>query len=332
MLALRLRTQIALAGACLAVLGAAAPAHAAPGNGIFGQCTNPVAGLVGGPGDDNIVGTAAGEGLWGNGGMDCLAGRDGKDRLMGGDGSDELGDGAGNDTVHGGNSWDAILGGAGNDSLYGDDGDDYIVATDGEVDYVDCGPGVDEAYVDEIDKVVNCENLGVAEQPLNNPWHKVTCKEILTGTPGADVWNGAPGDGFRGLAGNDLLTGNDWQNCLFGGDGDDVLHGRGHKDQLTGGAGDDRLDGGKAGFPNGMNGVQANQYFDQTGNDGVTGGPGADWIYGGSGKDAFIGDDEGDHIVANDGHADTIDCGPGDDQAWIDELDKAVGCEHVSLL
>jgi Ca2+-binding RTX toxin-like protein len=328
----KLRTQIALAGACVALLGAAAPARAAPGNGMFEQCTNPIAGLVGGAGDDNIVGTAAGEGLWGNAGMDCLASRDGNDRLMGGAGSDELGDGAGNDTVHGGSEWDAILGGAGNDSLYGDDGDDYLVATDGEVDYVDCGPGFDEAYVDAIDKVVNCENLGVAEQPLNTIWHQVECKEIVTGTPAPDVWNGGPGDSFRGLGGNDLMTGTEKQNCLFGDAGDDKLDGRGHKDQLTGGAGNDTLDGGKAGFPNGANGVQANQYFDQTGNDTVTGGPGSDWIQGGSGKDSFSGGDLNDHIVANDGHADTVDCGKGDDQAWIDELDKAVGCEHVSLL
>jgi Ca2+-binding RTX toxin-like protein len=327
------RTAIALAGACAVLLAGGASAQAAPPTGIFGQCTNPIPGLVGGAGNDNIVGTAAGEGLIGNAGMDCLAGHGGDDRLSGGLGNDELGDGAGNDSVHGGPEWDAILGGAGNDSLYGDDGDDYIVAADGEVDYVDCGPGsFDEAYVDEIDKVVNCENVGVAEQPLKNPWHEIGCKEIVTGTPGPDTWNGAPGDGFKGLGGNDLITGTEMQNCLFGGSGDDKLDGRGHKDQLTGGAGDDTLDGGKAGFPNGANGPQANEYFDQTGNDKVTGGPGSDWMYGGSGKDIFTGGDEGDHITANDGHADTVDCGAGDDQAWVDELDKVVNCEHVSLL
>ena len=72
-------------------------------------------------------------------------------------------------------------------------------------------------------------------------------------------------------------------------------------DRLSGEAGDDRLEGGK-------------------GNDCLEGGPGRDRIAAGPGND---------RIRARDGAADKIDCGPGNDTAIVDRLDRTRNCEHV---
>ena len=88
---------------------------------------------------------------------------------------------------------------------------------------------------------------------------------------------------------------------LAGGGHDDVIFGLGGNDTLLGGAGDDRIYGGP-------------------GNDVITGGSGADHLYGGPGSDT---------IYAADGERDIIDCGPGNDRAVVDAVDKVVNCEVV---
>jgi Ca2+-binding RTX toxin-like protein len=90
---------------------------------------------------------------------------------------------------------------------------------------------------------------------------------------------------------------------LAGGGHDDVIFGLGGNDTLLGGAGDDRIYGG-------------------SGNDVITGGSGADHLYGGGGSDT---------IFAADGERDFIDCGPGNDRAVVDSVDKTVNCEVVVI-
>ena len=88
---------------------------------------------------------------------------------------------------------------------------------------------------------------------------------------------------------------------LAGGGHDDTIFGLGGNDTLLGGAGDDAIYGG-------------------AGNDVITGGSGADHLYGGPGSDT---------IYAVDGERDIIDCGPGNDRAVVDSVDKVVDCEVV---
>jgi hypothetical protein len=90
---------------------------------------------------------------------------------------------------------------------------------------------------------------------------------------------------------------------LAGGGHDDVIFGLGGNDTLLGGAGDDRIYGGP-------------------GNDVITGGSGADHLYGGPGSDT---------ILAADGERDYIDCGPGNDRAVVDAVDKTIHCEVVVI-
>ncbi len=95
-----------------------------------------------------IVGTKNNDYLAGGGGNDWIYGLGGNDTLRGGGGDDHLYGGPGNDV---------ITGGPGSDFIYGGPGSDTIYAADGERDTIDCGPGVDRAYVDAIDVVKNCE-------------------------------------------------------------------------------------------------------------------------------------------------------------------------------
>jgi hypothetical protein len=112
----------------------------------------------------------------GNEGPSSLSGHGGNDILVAEDFDDVVDGGAGDDTVEGGHGNDTVTGGPGRDTIYGDAtsshcswysckvpfGNDTINARDGEVDNVDCGIGTDQAIVDTIDVVANCENVGAA--------------------------------------------------------------------------------------------------------------------------------------------------------------------------
>jgi Ca2+-binding RTX toxin-like protein len=97
------------------------------------------------------------------------------------------------------------------------------------------------------------------------------------------------------------IVGTSKTEYLAGGGHDDTIFGLGGNDTLLGGAGDDVIYGG-------------------AGNDIITGGAGADRLYGGPGSDT---------IYAVDDERDIIDCGPGNDRAVVDAVDKAVNCEVV---
>jgi RTX calcium-binding nonapeptide repeat (4 copies) len=111
------------------------------------------------------------EGLRGNDVISPQAGyrtAAGRRVLLGGGGRDTLiatPDGA---FLHGGNDRDRLLGraradnltgGRGHDLIRGGKGRDLIRAIDGTRDRVNCGPGLDRAKVDGIDRVRGCERL-----------------------------------------------------------------------------------------------------------------------------------------------------------------------------
>ena len=145
--------------------------------------------LFGGSGNDNLFGGGSGNDLIrggsGNdfisgGGRDKISGDSGRDQIVGIAGSDRISGGSGNDFINGGGRFsrgdraDRISGGAGNDKLVdyqsgkettgdrfsGGPGNDKINDRDGNRDYIDCGRGRDDAYVDRKDKVArNCESV-----------------------------------------------------------------------------------------------------------------------------------------------------------------------------
>ena len=87
--------------------------------------------ILGGEGNDTLVGTNCGDNIYGGSGDDAIFGQTGNDVIYGGDGNDTLYGGGGNDTIFGGNGDDTIFGGNGNNFLFGGAGNDLIYAGDG---------------------------------------------------------------------------------------------------------------------------------------------------------------------------------------------------------
>ncbi|MGI9434687.1 MAG: putative Ig domain-containing protein, partial [Geminicoccaceae bacterium] len=98
--------------------------------------------LVGGAGDDVILGLGGADRIDGGAGDDSLSGGRGKDTLIGADGDDVIDGGSSHDTLFGGAGDDTLIGGSasgggknteigGNDTLNGGDGFDTLFGGDG---------------------------------------------------------------------------------------------------------------------------------------------------------------------------------------------------------
>lgn len=162
--------------------------------------------LLGGVGDDTIVGRNDDDALWGAAGQDMLAGGAGADRLYGDEDDDRLYGGAGEDTLAGGPDDDWLNGGKGSDTLHGGDGNDILLAG------------------------------ARASRDA----------DTLFGEAGDDTLKGNRGNNvLEGGSGDDRLVGRRGRDLLDGGDGGDELYGGGGRDRLYGGNGADVLDGGK---------------------------------------------------------------------------------------
>ncbi|WP_374374087.1 hypothetical protein [Tabrizicola sp.] len=85
-----------------------------------------IEGLLGGTGNDTLLGDGQANLLIGGGGSDQLDGRAGNDTLAGGLGADTLVGGEGDDLLDGGSGNDRLDGGAGDDVLTGGDGNDRL--------------------------------------------------------------------------------------------------------------------------------------------------------------------------------------------------------------
>jgi Ca2+-binding RTX toxin-like protein len=96
--------------------------------------------IVGGKGNDHLIGSDAANTMSGGDGNDYVEGRGGADVMEGGGGNDEIHGGAGNDQIYGG---------PGADKLFGEGDNDFIHAKDGTADTVSGGDGSeDKAEVD----------------------------------------------------------------------------------------------------------------------------------------------------------------------------------------
>ncbi|KPK77594.1 MAG: hypothetical protein AMJ79_02710, partial [Phycisphaerae bacterium SM23_30] len=171
-----------------------------PGTGGITNIKN----VVGGQGDDILIGDINDNVLVGGGGVDVLEGRDGDDLLLGGEGADTLRGEAGDDILEGGKDADYLYGGEGNG--------DSDTASYEYADFIAEGGGV---------TVDLSQNIGV------------------TGEAEGDILEGI--ENLTGSAGDDTLIGDSQSNILYGGDGDDLLIGNGGNDTLDGGVGSDMV-------------------------------------------------------------------------------------------
>jgi Ca2+-binding RTX toxin-like protein len=250
---------------------------------------------------DDIYGRAGNDVLIGLGGADYLYGDGGDDVLLGEAGNDRLRGGGRDDTLDGGRGSDRIRAGWGTDMVDAGPGNDIVSAgeNDAAVDTIDCGAGLDRAYVNRRDRVFNCEAI---------------IRRRGTWPPGIDR-NGTPGD--------DILSDYTWfeQDLIVGFGGKDYLNGHANADMLWGNEGEDTLDGD----------LSPDLLFGGAGNDWLMGHFGNDRLWGGWGLDRLDGREGDDEVISieADGAADVIDCGDGNDRAIVRPNDQVVNCERV---
>jgi Ca2+-binding RTX toxin-like protein len=216
--------------------------------------------------------------------------------LDGGSGDDELEGGAGDDLLLGGDGDDGIRGHRGNDTMDGGFGADDLEG-DGGFDPADYSSRTNPLDIDLL--VFDDVNFGADGEAGEGD-----------DVPAERVLGGAGNDRISGFL-HPLVPGNDAAHALFGGPGNDTLNGGGGNDQLFGEAGNDVLLGGD-------------------GDDYLEGGAGGDELYGQAGRDALFGLAGNGRLFADDGAADTVRGGQGDDGAEADPLDDVLAVEAIS--
>ncbi len=242
--------------------------------------------VVGGNGNDLLLGDAAGNELWGASGADTIYGRGGNDVIYGGDG---------NDHMYGGLGADAFIGGAGIDFVR----------------YEESGSGVRVH--------LQSPHVNLGAEAAGDGYFQV---EGVVGSNFADFIAGEGGaNELYGLLGDDEIYGLGGDDQLFGGEGADQLEGGAGADFLDGGAGFDfaRHDLAEAGvtahlqssFVNtgdaagdvysSIEGLVGSAYDDflagDAGNNIIYGGAGDDDIYGLGGTDQLYGEAGADVFI-----------------------------------
>lgn len=285
--------------------------------------------LIGGRGDDLLIGNANANQIEGRGGNDTLSGLAGVDSLDGGQGDDILDGGSDNDALSGSDGNDVLFGDSGDDRLSGDAGNDRLQGALGndfqsgglDSDLYVFGPGaegndvlvesaVDDPAVDEVD--LSQKTTGFTFDLTSNLQQTVGLGHTVQLVFPDNFENAKSGAGNDTLignnrrnrldagAGNDTLRGGDENDVLISGDGNDTAFGGGGNDTMTGGTGDDRL------FGEGGNDIlNADQ-----GNDQLTGGVGDDALVGSEGNDLYImelGSDGIDQLTELSGAAGGVD-------------------------
>jgi Ca2+-binding RTX toxin-like protein len=311
--------------------------------------------------------------LNGYGGDDKFTGGSGADNMSGGNGADTLIGGAGDETMTGGEGDDRLEGQAGNDSLDGQNGNDTQISGDGNDthhlslgnDLLDAG-GETPFITSDVLSAVNLYADGTIKTGL-------TIDLAVTGpqdTRAAGIDTFVDVEDILGSPYDDVLKGNDDPTFITGADGNDIVESRGGADRLFGGNGDDALDPGNDNVQDtvsGDDGFDAVSYASRsvgiqvtladsgdgaggTGEtadvlqriEGVTGSSGDDTLVGnaannvldgGPGQDQLQGNGGDDTLRSQDGVADALNCGSGND-AWVADAIDDVGpsCERPYTL
>ena len=257
--------------------------------------------ILGGEGDDILVGTA---------GADVIEAGGGDDTIIGVEGDDIIDGGTGDDTISGAGGDDTIIGGEGSDTV------SFEEDTAGV--QVDLGAGTATGAGTGTDTITEVENVA--------------------GGAGDDIIVGDEFDNvLEGGAGNDTITAGDGNDTLVGGEGNDFLYAGDGDDTVDAGAGDDTIVAGAGGGDDTYIGGEGNDTITYTStSEGITVDlaagtatgveidsdtlSGIENVVGGDGDDTIIGDSSanvlegglGDDTIAG-GAGDTLDGGDGTD-------------------
>ena len=171
--------------------------------------------VIGGLGNDTLLGDGLDNAFSGGAGDDQLDGRGGNDLLEGGEGSDQLSGGDGDDTLRDDSGANQLFGGLGNDSL-------TVLGGSGTI---DGGEGFDTLDLTEAHEAVSLD-LGTNAAVLFGGAFDLFDIEAVVGGAWNDVIVGDAADNlFEGGLGADDLDGGTGEDALLGGEGADQLSG-----------------------------------------------------------------------------------------------------------
>jgi Ca2+-binding RTX toxin-like protein len=259
--------------------------------------------LVGGFGNDILIGNDKGDLLDGGVGNDYLVGNGGIDTLTGGEGDDILDGGTGNDMMSGGSD---------NDTYYVDSLLDVIVENAGEGDADTLISSIDYALTDgqyenienfALDSRYGGSGLLLAGNESDNILTGNQLDNIILGGNGADTLYGGKGNDHL-ESGEEDVYGEGKLNVLQGGEDNDTLIGGHGVDLLYGGTGDDSLFIDKGGLY-ASSPVDLN--YQKLGTEVMNGGEGFDTYYVGTASNYAIiedSDGQGEVYVKADGIGD----------------------------
>jgi Ca2+-binding RTX toxin-like protein len=156
--------------------------------------------------DDVLVGD--------NASNDPLVGGPGNDRILGGGGSDDLFGFTGNDRLSGGAGVDLVDGWRGDDELEGGPGKADFLNYQGPLGPINLNVGTGTARGAGRDTFLGFEVYAGSNHD-----------DVLIGSEGVDDLGGTEGnDTIRGLGGRDIFSGAEGNDSFFGGPGRDVAH------------------------------------------------------------------------------------------------------------
>jgi Ca2+-binding RTX toxin-like protein len=265
---------------------------------ILGGTGNDI--LIGSHGDDQIDGQAGNDTLVGGGGQDTLQGGEGNDTITGGSGDDEVDGGQGNNTLGGGTGSDVLIlepfadgtntaldtGGADVVEIRGTAGaDTFTISQAGGLLMVST-PNASITVSQSVHTVTILGMDGSDTVTLNDINETRPLALIVDLGDGTDTFIGQSSFSNRlpiqvlGQGGDDTLSGSNDGDILDGGDGNDSIFGDRGEDTIQGGAGNDTV-------------------FGDLDDDIIRGGDGADSLFGGIGKDLLLGGGGDDRLNGN---------------------------------
>ena len=185
-------------------------------------------------GDDTVSGTDYDDTIYGNGGNDTISAGNGDDTLIGGTDNDTLNGGADNDTY-----------------VYNlGDGLDTITDTQGVADKIKFGTGIalsDITFRQNGSDLQIFVNTALTEGMIVKDFYKsggANQIEVIEFADGSKLNISAMGLTLSQSSGDDVVTGTDYEDIVYGNSGNDTINTGNGDDTLIGGTGNDILNGG----------------------------------------------------------------------------------------